>query len=121
MVALMQSSREVVLSKASAKFSTLDTSQLDRGWLNAVAEAKVDSKLVTRDTSHVLTSSLKPEQALLQPELARAGTGQKTNDRSVTADTFHVPIAPYVAAALVESPHHASRAVSRAVRFAKAC
>ena len=64
-------------------------------------------------------SSLKLEHAGLQPwpvphELE---SPQKTYDRSVTAETFHVLMSPYVASAAVRLSHHASRAVSSAVRF----
>ena len=44
------------------------------------------------------------------------GYAQKTYERSVSRETSHVPIAPYVAAAAILSVHHASRADSSAAR-----
>ena len=78
---------------------------------------------VTRETSHALMSSLKVEQAGLQPKIIQdePERAQKTYDRSVTAETSHVLMWPYVAAALVGLAHHASRAGSSAARSAKAC
>ena len=54
------------------------------------------SMFVTRDVSQLLTSPLKVMQRLLQSESPLA---QKTLDRSVTCETSHVLIGPYVASA----------------------
>ena len=71
------------------------------------------SMVVTLPVSHELMSSLKLEQAELQPKLLQIGFPQNTNERSVTSDTSHSPIwPPYVTAAVVGFSHHACTAVS---------
>ena len=76
-------------------------------------------KVVTREVFQLWMSELKVEQAALQPEHHENEHAQNTCDKSVTADTSHVPISPYVTAAAVGSAHHASRATSSAARSAK--
>ena len=72
--------------------------------------------VVALDVSHPLRGALKLAQAVLQPELVAHEAAQKTYDRSVTADTSQLPMAPHVAVAAVESAHHWSRAASSAAR-----
>ena len=74
--------------------------------------------LVTEPTFHAPMSSLKDEQAALQPAVESA---QKRYDISVICDTSHCPIGPYVSAAAVALAHHESRARRRDARSAKTC
>ena len=64
-------------------------------------------------------SSLKLAHAGLQSRLALVDVPQNRAEKSVTRDTSHWPIGPYVVAAAVGSAHHASRATSSAARSAK--
>jgi hypothetical protein len=74
---------------------------------------------VTEPTFQLLMSPLKLEHAGLQPSSTEYEYAQKRYDISLTADTFHVLMSPYVAAAEVGSAHHSSRAKSSAVRLLK--
>ena len=80
---------------------------------------------VTLEVTQLLMSSLKLAQSGLQPKLVesvklkRQMFAQKTYDRSVTRDTSHAPMWPYVAAAVNEVLHHASRATSSEARSTK--
>ena len=78
-------------------------------------------KVVTREVFQLWMSELKVEQAVLQPRLVNQDAAQNMYDKSVSADTSHVLMWPYVMAAAVELAHHASRAASSAALSAKEC
>jgi hypothetical protein len=76
---------------------------------------------VTEPTFQLLRSPLKLEHAPSQPTRSQyePNAQQKRYDMSLTADTSHVLMWPYVTAAVVELVHHASRAKSSAARLLK--
>ncbi len=75
------------------------------------------TKVVTLDTSQALMSSLKVEHAASQ--FVQAECAQKRYDMSLTRETSHLPISPYVARAAAGLAHHKDRAVSRDARSGK--
>ena len=99
---------------------TLDVSKLSRGWSKALAPQNIPRMLVTRDVFHLPMSSSKLAQAGLQPRLIQydKSYAQKTNDMSVTCETSHALMGPYMAAAADGLAHHASRISSSAARSA---
>ena len=102
------------------KDSTFEVFQAFNGLLKALNK-KVPSNDVALEVSQLLISSLKCAQAGLQPRAGQAQYEQNRYEKSLTCETSHAPIGPYLAKALDVLVHTTSRASSRELRLVNTC